>query len=96
MSPIRVVLVDDHPVVRSGIRGLIEKAVDIELVGEASCGEEAIRLVGEVHPDVLILDMELPDINGTQVAQQLRQHHPKVKNISTQRPRRFDLCTRTA
>ncbi len=82
MSPIRVVLVDDHPVVRSGIRGLIEKAVDIELVGEASCGEEAIRLVGEVHPDVLLLDMELPDINGTQVAQQMRQLHPEVKILA--------------
>ena len=79
MNPIRVLLVDDHPVVRSGIHGLLEKAMDIEIVGEASSGEEALHLVEETHPDVLLLDMELPDIQGTQVARQIQQLHPKVK-----------------
>lgn len=82
MSPIRVVLVDDHPVVRSGIRGLLEKAVDIELVGEASNGEEGLRLVAETQPDVLLLDMELPDIPGIQVARQVQQLHPIVKILA--------------
>lgn len=79
MSPIRVILVDDHPIVRSGIRSLLESAVDIELAGEASSGEEALRLVNEAAPDVLLLDMELPDIEGTQVAQSIGQHYPQVK-----------------
>jgi DNA-binding NarL/FixJ family response regulator len=79
MSPIRVVLVDDHPVVRSGIRGMLDKAVDIEMVGEATGGNEALRLVDETNPDVLLLDMELPDIPGTQVAQRVQEFHPKVK-----------------
>jgi DNA-binding NarL/FixJ family response regulator len=79
MSPIRVILVDDHPIVRSGIRGLLEGAVDIEVVGEASNGEDAIHMVEEMSPDVLMLDMELPDIQGTQVAQRIGQQYPQVK-----------------
>ena len=79
MSLIRVLLVDDHPVVRSGIRSALEKASDIEVIGEASNGEEALRLVEDSPPDVLLLDMELPDIQGTRVAQQIQQSHPKVR-----------------
>ena len=82
MSPIRVLLVDDHPIVRSGIRGLLEKALDLEMVGEASTGEESLRLVEETHPDVLLLDMELPDIQGTQVARQVQQNHPNVRILA--------------
>ena len=79
MNSIRVLLVDDHPVVRSGIRSLIEMATDIEIVGEASTGAEALQLVEQTNPEVLLLDLELPDIQGTQVAQQIGQLHPKVK-----------------
>jgi DNA-binding NarL/FixJ family response regulator len=79
MSPIRVLLVDDHPVVRSGIRGLLEKAIDIELIGEASTGEEGLQMLKETNPDVLMLDMELPDMQGSQVAQRAQQFYPKVK-----------------
>ena len=82
MSPIHVLLVDDHPVVRNGIRGLLEKAVDIQIVGEASNGVDALRLTGEVHPDILLLDMELPDMQGTQVAQQVQRQYPNVKILA--------------
>ena len=82
MSPIHVLLVDDHPVVRKGICGLLEKAGDIEIVGEASTGAEALHLSAEVQPDVLLLDMELPDIQGTLVAQQIRQLYPDVKILA--------------
>jgi DNA-binding NarL/FixJ family response regulator len=82
MSPVHVLLVDDHPVVRNGIRSLLEKAVDIEIVGEAGNGAEALHLADELHPNVLLLDMELPDIQGTQVAQQIRQQHPEVKILA--------------
>ena len=69
---IRVVLTDDHPVVRSGIRQLLEKTADIVVVGEASDGTEALRLVSELLPDVLLLDMEMPGETGVQVAHQLQ------------------------
>ncbi len=82
MSPIRVVLADDHPVVRAGIRNLLEKVVDIEVVGEASTGQEALRLVNDVTPDVLLLDMELPDIKGTEVAQKLQSSKSPVKILA--------------
>jgi len=79
MNPIQVLLVDDHPVVRSGICGLLDVADDIEVIAEASNGEEALQLVEQTHPDVLLLDMVLPDIQGTQLAQQIIQLYPEVK-----------------
>lgn len=79
MSPIRVVLADDHPVVRSGIRNLLERVVDITVVGEAATGAEALKLVAELSPDVLLLDMELPDIKGIEVAQQIKKSGSTVK-----------------
>ena len=82
MSPIHVLLVDDHPVVRSGIRALLEKAVDIHIVGETSSGADALELIGEVHPDILLLDMELPDMEGTEVARQVHHRYPNVKILA--------------
>ncbi|HPO59122.1 MAG TPA: response regulator transcription factor [Anaerolineaceae bacterium] len=82
MSPIRVLLADDHPVVRSGIRTLLDKAVDIEVVGEASSGTEALKMIEEVKPDSLLLDMELPDLKGTEVAQRLQQQKSSVKILA--------------
>jgi DNA-binding NarL/FixJ family response regulator len=81
-KPIRIVLVDDHPVVRSGIRTLLEKAQELEIVGEADRGEAVQALVAEAHPDVLLLDMELPDIDGIQVAKQIQQSEPGVKILA--------------
>ena len=69
MSAIRVLLVDDHPGVLGGIRGLLENVEGIEIAGEATCGEEALRLAETLSPDVVLLDMELPDMNGIQVIQ---------------------------
>lgn len=82
MSTIHILLVDDHPVVRRGIRDLLEKAGDIDIVGEASNGADALHQVGEVHPDVLLLDMELPDIQGPLVAQQIGRQHPEIKILA--------------
>lgn len=73
MSQIKVVLADDHPVVRTGIRNLLARSADIQVVGEASTGEEALRLCDTLAPDVLLLDMELPGIKGVEVAQRINQ-----------------------
>jgi DNA-binding NarL/FixJ family response regulator len=72
MTKIRVVLADDHPIAREGLRNLLQKAVDIDVVGEASDGAEALRLAQTLSPDVLLLDMEMPGLKGLEVAQQLQ------------------------
>jgi DNA-binding NarL/FixJ family response regulator len=82
MKSIRVLLADDHPVVRGGIRALLEKDGEIEVVGEASNGVEALKLAETVSPDIMLLDMELPDIEGTQVARQIQQHYPEMKILA--------------
>jgi DNA-binding NarL/FixJ family response regulator len=82
MATTRVVLADDHPVVRSGIRNLLEKAAGIEVVGEASGGEEALRLAESLLPDVLLLDMEMPDLKGVEVAQRLRASGSPVRILA--------------
>lgn len=73
MNAIRVLLVDDHPIVRSGIRNILSAAQDIAVIGEASSGNEAIRLIEELNPDVVLLDMELPDMSGKEVASHLQK-----------------------
>ena len=70
---IRVLLADDHPAVRAGIRGALEKAADMEVVGEAGDGEEALRLVEELRPDVALLDCRLPGREGAEVAEAIRE-----------------------
>ncbi len=81
-KPIRVILVDDHPIVRNGIKGLLEKSKDINIIGEAENGEAALRLIDKMEADVLLLDMELPDIPGPQVALQVVKSHPDLKILS--------------
>jgi DNA-binding NarL/FixJ family response regulator len=72
VSMIRVMLADDHHLVRQGIRSLLEKAQDIEVIGEAADGEAALELVIAHIPDVLILDIAMPLLNGIQVAEQIQ------------------------
>ena len=69
---IRVVLVDDQTLVRQGVRGLLELVPDIEVVGEASDGEEALAKVPELRPDVLLLDIRMPRLDGVAVLEALR------------------------
>jgi len=70
---IRVVLADDHHLVRRGIRALLEKAADIEVVGEAEDGQEALGLLESLAPDVLVVDIAMPRMNGIQAAGQIRE-----------------------
>ena len=82
MSPTKVLLVDDHPIVRTGIRNLLERAAEISVVGEAGDGFEALKLVEELSPDVVLLDMEMPGMNGSEVAIHLKQAGSPVKILA--------------
>ena len=78
MTEIKVIVVDDHPIVRKGIRDMLHDAVDITVIGEASLGREALELVNQLSPDVLLLDMELPDISGNEVVRELKDQQKSV------------------
>lgn len=71
MSDIRVLIVDDHPVVCSGIRNILEPTIGIAVIGEAHTGAEALQIIEEFQPDVVLLDMKLPDISGVEVIQKI-------------------------
>jgi DNA-binding NarL/FixJ family response regulator len=68
---ITVIIIDDHPVVRAGMRSILDIAGDIEVVADGTNGSDALRLVARYKPDVLVLDLSLPDISGLEVARQL-------------------------
>jgi two-component system response regulator NreC len=76
---IRVVIAEDHLMVRAGIRALLEKAGDIHVLGEASNGHEAIEVTQELIPDVLIMDIMMPRMNGIQAAENIREKKLPVK-----------------
>ena len=79
--PIRVVLADDHPIVRDGLRKLLSLEDDIEVVGEASDGREVLQVVQETEPDVVILDLRMPNLDGLSALQALQQSSKKAKVI---------------
>jgi DNA-binding NarL/FixJ family response regulator len=77
--PIRVLLADDHTLVRAGIRGLLQGIAGVEVVGEAEDGHEALRLASQLHPDVALLDIGMPGLNGLDAATQLMRTDPRVR-----------------
>lgn len=79
MDTIRVVIADDHAIMRVGIRNILSRSNKICVIGEASNGAEAIQLVSELDPDVLILDMEMPVMDGVEVAHRLHTIHAPVR-----------------
>lgn len=82
MAEIRLVLVDDHAVVRSGLRMLLENEPDLLLVGEAGNGAQALALADDLQPDVVIMDITLPDLSGIEVTRRLKQAHPLMAVVA--------------
>ena len=76
MDKIRLVLVDDHEVVRTGLRMLLEHQPDMEIVGEASTGAEALEMAAQMKPDVIVMDITLPDISGIEATRRIKQSQP--------------------
>lgn len=73
MDAIRVIVAEDHPIMRAGTRRMLEREEGIEVVGDAATGEEALRLARSERPDVLVLDMQMPDMSGVEVARRLQE-----------------------
>ena len=82
---IRVVIADDHPVVRTGLRGMLETQTDIEVVGEAENGEQAVSLASRLEPDVVLMDLQMPDLDGASATEQIRTRlsHTHVLILTT-------------
>ena len=81
MAPVRLLLADDHRMFRQGLRELLERKTGFEVVGEATTGREAIEQVRALRPDIVLLDIQMPELDGVAVARELAQSHPDVKII---------------
>ncbi|MDW8367842.1 MAG: response regulator transcription factor, partial [Abditibacteriales bacterium] len=79
MTKTRILLVDDHVVLRDGLKLLINRQSDMEVVGEAGDGEEALRKVRQLNPDVVLMDLSMPSVNGVEATEALKRSHPHIK-----------------
>ncbi len=80
-NPIRVVLADDHALVRAGIRALLERIRGVEVLAEAGDGQEALRLIKELHPDIILLDIAMPVLSGLDVLRETTANFPELRVI---------------
>ena len=79
MAPVRILIADDHPLVRSGMRALLGAAEDMEVVGEAATGEEAVTKASSLQPEVIVMDLAMPGINGIEATRSIVQAHPQIR-----------------
>jgi DNA-binding NarL/FixJ family response regulator len=81
MAPLRVLLADDHELVRAGISALLQRIPDVIVVAEAGNGREALRLIAQHQPDLALLDISMPELNGMEVAEQIGREYPATRVI---------------
>src|SRR5688572_30272447 len=77
-EPIRLLIADDHEIIRDGLRLILEDEQDFTVIGEASNGEDAVRLAGELKPNVVLMDLRMPGMGGLEAISQIRAHWPEV------------------
>jgi NarL family two-component system response regulator LiaR len=94
-KPISVVIVDDHAVVRSGLSAFLMVYDDLDFVGEAASGEEAVRLCNNLHPDVVLMDLVMPGIDGATATQAIRENCPDTQVIALTSFKEDELVQRT-
>ena len=78
MEPIKVLIADDHPMFREGVRSMLRREGSVELVGEAATGSSAIALAAELQPDVILMDVHMPDVNGIEATRRILHQHPHI------------------
>jgi DNA-binding NarL/FixJ family response regulator len=78
---IRILVVDDHPIVRDGLAAMLGTQPDFEVIGEVESGSKAVKRALELRPDVMLLDMELPELNGTDVIRRVREEAPDIRIV---------------
>lgn len=79
---VKIILADDHAIIREGLRPLLEKEPGMTVVGEAEDGRQALNLVRELQPDVVVMDITMPGLNGIEATRQIRQDFPEVKIVA--------------
>jgi two-component system response regulator NreC len=77
----RIVIAEDHTILRAGLRALFSSRKDIEVVGEAGDGREAVRIVDKLVPDLLLIDLSMPKLNGIEAIREIKNRHPRIKII---------------
>jgi CheY-like chemotaxis protein len=95
---LRVLMVDDHPLVRQGLRGILESYTNIRIVGEAADGLEAVKLAGNLRPDVVIMDVNLPKLDGIEATRLIKQTYPDmtVIGLSVQKSAQVESAMKAA
>jgi DNA-binding NarL/FixJ family response regulator len=78
-GPVRLLLIDDHPVVRSGLRYVLEQGDQVTVIGEGESAAEAVRLAAELQPDVIFMDICMPEVSGIEATRLIKAQHPNVK-----------------
>jgi DNA-binding NarL/FixJ family response regulator len=77
-KPVRLLIAGDHPIVRAGFEGMLAEKPDLEVVGEAGNGEEAVRLADRLRPDVVLMDLRMPEVDGVEAIVRIKEDHPHV------------------
>ena len=80
-KPLRIILADDHPIVRAGIREALRELREVEVIGEATDGREALNLVKSTHPDLVLMDISMPGLNGLEATERIVKEFPEVRVI---------------